>query len=213
MQATMTRDEDGGTRTDQRVSAEPDEDAAHERRCRQGDVQAFGLLVGQHEASVRALVARILGPSATADDVDDAAQDVFVQAWRGLPRFRGDSRFSTWLYRVATNLAIKQWRRRRKGRNVVAEDDLPESIRLSLADPQIGPDEEAQRRAQDRALRSAIETLPEKQRMVILLHYFEGCTCEEIAQMIGCSVGTIWSRLHYGCCKLRDALPWMAVSA
>ena len=207
----MTRGDDGaGPRTDLRASAiEPDEDAALVRRCRRGDVLAFGLLVSRHEARVRALVGRILGAGATPDDVDDATQDVFVQAWRALPRFRGDARFSTWLYRVATNLAIKQWHRGRRRQNVVAEGDLPEAVRAALTDPGMGPSEVAERRAQDRALRAAIETLPEKQRTVILLHYFEDYTCEEMAQMVGCSVGTVWSRLHYGCRKLREQLCWL----
>jgi len=188
---------------------EPDDDSFLLRRCRKGDMDAFGVLVGRHETRVRSLVARILGPSASADDLDDTTQDVFVQAWRALPRFRGDSRFSTWLYRVATNLAIKQWHRRKRGAIVIAEAELPESVRITLADPSPGPSASAERRSRDRALRTAIESLPEKQRTVILLHYFEEYTCEEMAEMVGCSVGTVWSRLHYGCRKLRETLAWL----
>ena len=110
---------------------------------------------------------------------------------------------------VATNLAIKQWHRNKKRRQVLSEEDLPEGVRAALADPAAGPGEAAQRRAQDGALRRAIDALPEKQRTVILLHYFEDYTCEEMAQIIGCSVGTVWSRLHYGCRKLRDTVAWL----
>lgn len=210
MQGIMPRCDDGaGSRTELRSLMEVDEDASLVRRCRRGDVEAFGALVTRHESRVRALVARILGAGATPDDVDDATQDVFVQAWRALPRFRGDARFSTWLYRVATNLAIKQWHRTRRRQSEVAEEDLPEAVRAALADPSAGPSAEAERRAQDRALRQAIDGLPEKQRTVVLLHYFEDYSCEEMAQMIGCSVGTVWSRLHYGCRKLRDKLAWL----
>ena len=100
MQGIIYRCEDGaGARTDVRASGEADEDAALVRRCRRGELAAYGLLVSRHESRVRALVARILGAGANADDVDDATQDVFVQAWRALPRFRGDARFATWLYR------------------------------------------------------------------------------------------------------------------
>lgn len=213
MQGIMPRCEDGvGIRMDLRTSdssSESDEDAALVRRCRRGDVQAFGVLVSRHEVRVRAVVGRILGIGATPDDVDDATQDVFVQAWRALPRFRGDARFSTWLYRVATNLAIKQWHRSKRRRNEVSEEDLPEAVRIALTDPARGPSEEAERRSQDRALRTAIEGLPEKQRTAVLLHYFEDYSCEEMAQIIGCSVGTVWSRLHYGCRKLREQLQWL----
>lgn len=210
MQGIMSRCEDGaGPRTDLRASLDADEDAALVRRCRRGELDAFGALVARHESRVRALVGRVLGETATPDDVDDATQDVFVQAWRALPRFRGDARFATWLYRVVTNLAIKQWHRNKRRQQVVSEEDLPEGVRAALADPAAGPSEEAQRRAQDSALRRAIDALPEKQRTVILLHYFEDYSCEEMAQIIGCSVGTVWSRLHYGCRKLRDSVAWL----
>ena len=181
-----------------------DEDAALVRRCRQGDTEAFGALVTRHEARVGALVGRILGATATPEDVEDTTQDVFIQVWRALPRFRGEARFSTWLYRVATNTAIRQWHRRKKQRQrVVEEDAAAEAVSPTRLTEDIA------RRAEGRALRVAIDALPEKQRTVLLLHYFEEYSCEEIALMLGCSVGTVWSRLHYGCRKLRDQLRWL----
>lgn len=191
------------------VAAEGDADAALVRRCRHGDTGAFGLLVAKHDKRVYALVARVLGPAATADDVDDVAQDVFVQAWRALPRFRGDAQFSTWLHRIATNMAIKQWHRAKRGGQAVSQEDLPPAVRAALADPARGPEDEAVQRARDRALRAAVDRLPEKQRTVLLLHYFEDLPCEEVAALLGCSVGTVWSRLHYGCRKLRRTLSWL----
>ena len=180
-----------------------DEDGALVRRCKAGDVEAFGALVARHEARVGALVGRILG-TATPEDVEDTAQDVFVQAWRALPRFRGEARFSTWLYRIATNTAIRQWHRRKKQRQMTVEEgaaaEAVSPLRLS---------EDIARRAEGRALRAAVDGLPEKQRTVLLLHYFEEYSCEEIALLLGCSVGTVWSRLHYGCRKLREQLRWL----
>ncbi len=181
-----------------------DEDAALVRRCRQGDVEAFGALVTRHEGRVGALVGRILGVTATPEDVEDTAQEVFIQAWRALPRFRGDARFSTWLYRIATNTAIRQWHRRKKQRQMSAEED---AAAQAVSPTRLA--EDIQRRAEGRALRGAIDALPEKQRTVLLLHYFEEYSCEEIALLLGCSVGTVWSRLHYGCRKLREQLRWL----
>ena len=187
-----------------------DEDIVLVRRCQRGDSSAFRELVARHDKRVYALVARVLGPGASADDVDDVAQDIFVQAWRALPRFRSDASFATWLYRIATNMAIKQWHRRKKqGQTAVFEAELPETTRAALADPAPGPAEEAALRARDRDLRAAIDRLPEKQRTVVLLHYFEEQTCEEVALLLGCSVGTVWSRLHYACRKLRDLAGWL----
>ena len=80
---------------------------------------------------------------------------------------------------------------------------------MSAADPNPGPADQAESRVRDSALRKAIEGLPDKQRTVVLLHYFEEYSCEEVAALTGCSVGTVWSRLHYACKKLRGTLEWM----
>jgi len=190
-------------------AVDEDADADLVRRCRGGDTQAYGPLVARHDKRVYALVARVLGPTATADDVDDVAQDVFVQAWRALPKFRGDARFSTWLYRIATNMAIKQWHRNKRRAQTVSEEELPNTVRAALAILAPNPEDVAAQRARDGALRAAIDRLPEKQRTVILLHYFEEYTCEDIAALLECSVGTVWSRLHYGCRKLRESVGWL----
>ena len=88
------------------------------------------------------------------------------------------------------------------------DEPLPEGAQTTA----VTPSEEAERRARDRALQAAVDALPEKQRTVVLLHYFEDYTCEEVAQMVGCSVGTVWSRLHYACRKLRGTLDWLEQS-
>jgi RNA polymerase sigma-70 factor (ECF subfamily) len=205
------------------ASPAEDEDAALVRRCQDGDVDAFGLLVNRHEQRVRSIVSRILlsstEPRATAimtADIDDLCQDVFVQAWRALPRFRGDARFSTWLYRITVNRALKEYNHRRKGNGRVQGVPVSDDLLRHLAATRTDNDSAAtdpltllQQRARDTALRDAIESLPEKQRLVVLLHYFEDCPCEEIAQIAGCSVGTVWSRLHYACRRLRESLGWM----
>jgi RNA polymerase sigma-70 factor (ECF subfamily) len=197
----------------QRPSLEEETDAALARRSRQGDMEAFGSLVTMYERRIYALVARILGATATADDIDDTVQDIFVQAWRALPRFRGDSRFSTWLYRIATNMAIKQWHRRKRHRLVVAEEDLSEFERGRLSDPAQSPADRAELLAQNKALMDAVDRLPDKHRSVVLLHYFEDYSCEEIAAILECSVGTVWSRLHYACRKLKGSLDWPGIAS
>ena len=191
------------------ASVEEDADAALVRRCRVGDTGAYGQLVARHDKRVYALVARVLGTGATADDVDDVAQEVFVQAWRALPKFRQEAQFSTWLYRIATNMAIKEWHRIKRRAQTVSEEELPITVREALAEQSPGPADLAELKARDGALWTAIDRLPEKQRTVILLHYFEDYTCEDIGSLLGCSVGTVWSRLHYGCRKLRQSVGWL----
>lgn len=191
------------------LAGDDDADAALVRRARDGSADAFRQLVERHDSRIYALVGRILGPGASQDDIDDTAQEIFVQVWRALPRFREEARFSTWLYRIATNQAIKQWHRVKRERQTVSEEELPQTVREALADLAPGPAAQAVLRARDRDLRGAIDALPEKQRTAILLHYFEEMSCEEIAALLGCSVGTVWSRLHYGCRRLRGTVGWL----
>ena len=178
-----------------------DEDAPLLHACRAGDTEAYGVLVRQHEGRVRSLLARVLGPAASRDDVDDLLQDVFVQAWRSLPAFRGDAKFGTWLHRVAVNMAVRRARRLRPS---VTLDAVPDA-----ADPSPGPQGQAVRKAQDDALRLAVSRLPEKQRLAVVLCYWDGQTCDEAAQILNVPVGTVWSRLHGACRRLRVELSWL----
>jgi RNA polymerase sigma-70 factor (ECF subfamily) len=146
--------------------------------------------------------------TAHPDDVDDVVQELFVRAWKGLPRFRGDAQFSTWLYRIAVNTAIKH-RGRRRDENAVSlsAEELTGGLESLASDPTSAeggdPFLSAQRREQEALVRRAVMALPEKQRAVVVLHYFEGHSCEEIGEIVGCSVGTVWSRLHYACKRLK----------
>jgi RNA polymerase sigma-70 factor (ECF subfamily) len=208
------------------VSVRPDETARDEDtvllgRCRTGDLDAYGILVARHERRVQAIVGRIvLGGSdhrkSAVPDLEDLVQDVFVQAWRALPRFRGDARFSTWLYRIATNRALKEWKRMRAQSARIHETPLEDHVDIESSAVQSydrleSPQQAFDIRMRDSSMKQAIDKLPEKQRTVILLHYYEECSCEDIATMLDCSVGTVWSRLHYGVKRLRESLNWLDV--
>lgn len=182
-------------------------DSALVARTKDGDVSAFGQLLERHQRSVYAVVSRMVD---NKDDVDDIVQDAFVLAYKSINAFRGDSAFSTWLYRIAVNTTIKQ-KKKFRVRQASSIDDPDTGLGETLvASDCEAPDQEAERRARDRALREAIDTLPEKHREVVILHYFQNCSCDEIARAVGCSVGTVWSRLHYACKKLQSQLEWLA---
>jgi len=150
------------------------------------------------------------------DDVDDVVQELFIRAWKGLPRFRGDAQFSTWLYRIAVNTAIKRRAvvKRKAGETISVDalagglDSVSSEMTASDEDNNRGGDPHvaAERKEQEAVVRQAVLALPEKQRVVVVLHYFEGRTCEEISEIVGCSVGTVWSRLHYACKRLKGTL-------
>jgi RNA polymerase sigma-70 factor, ECF subfamily len=179
-------------------------DAELARRAAEGDTGAFGLLVARYQRPMAALISRMTRRS---DDVDDIVQELFLRAWRGLPRFRGESQFSTWLYRIAVNTAIKH---KQKSKSELLQalptEETGGGLEQLKASDETDPVAQAQRGERERLLREAVMRLPEKQRVVVQLHYFDGKSCEEISQIIGCSVGTVWSRLHYACKRLRSVL-------
>ena len=182
-------------------------DATLVAMSRNGNTDAFGDLVRRYQCRVYGVVSRMISDR---DEVDDIVQDVFVLAYKSMPSFRGDSSFSTWVCRIAVNVTIKAMKKR-KTRHAASIDDpaagLSEVLVSSDADR---PDIRLENRAKSAALREAIETLPEYHRAVVVLHYLRNCTCEEIAEIMQCSVGTVWSRLHYACKKLQGRLGWLA---
>ncbi len=175
-------------------------------RARAGDLRAFEALVRETQGAITSVVARIIDGQ---DDVDDVVQDVYVQAFQHLSAFRGESQFSTWLHRIAVNTSLKRLKQiRRKGS--LSLDD-PEN---GLADhlhgaPELDPRTVVMQKERDEAVRRAVSTLPEKHRVVVVLRYFNDYSCEEIANVLGCSVGTVWSRLHYACKQLKNTLGWV----
>ncbi len=196
------------------MPSELDSDAPLVRRAAAGDRTAFRELFERYQRPIAALVGRMVS---SPDDVDDILQETFLRAWKGLPRFRGDAQFSTWLYRIAVNTAIKYRGRRRNETAPLVSLTMDEETGLggleSLpadagSDPLRGGDpfQAAQKQEQEQVIRRAVQALPEKQRSVVLLHYFEGRSCEEISGMVGCSLGTVWSRLHYACKRLKGVL-------
>lgn len=161
--------------------------------------------MARHQRAVYGIVSRI---APCRDDVDDLVQDIFVLAYRSIGSFRGDSNFGTWLHTIAVNTTLKQLKRSKK-RQAVSIDDPDTSLIDYLPADNPDPAEVAQSKARNTQVRKAIDSLPDKQRVVVTLHYFEDYTCEEIAQILHCSVGTVWSRLHYACRKLKGRLDWL----
>ncbi|MHB0913736.1 MAG: RNA polymerase sigma factor [Armatimonadota bacterium] len=164
-----------------------DTDIGLVRRAQAGDASAFGDLVELHQRAVYGIVSRMV----PRDEVDDLVQEAFVAAWRSIGRFRGDAKFSTWLHTIAVNTTLKRVREMKRKYAVSLDDGLYE-----VASSERLPDE------RNEEVRRAVDALPEKQRIVVVMHYFEQYSCEEIAAVLRCSVGTVWSRLHYACKKL-----------
>ena len=158
-------------------------------RAQEGDSAAFSELFQSHKGAVARIAFRMLGPSA---DLEDVVQDVFLQVHRSLPDFRGQSKFSTWLHRVAVNVVLMT-RRRAKSRPTYTHE---EAARHEPSDRAI-PDVEVGRARRLDAFRRLLDRLSEKKRAVFVLHELEGMAPAEIAKIVDCPVLTVRTRLFY----------------
>lgn len=167
-------------------------------RTQAGDREAFRLLFRRHREDVSRLAHRMLGRSA---DLEDVVQEVFLQVYRSIRDFRGQSRFSTWLYRVTINVILMH-RRMARSRPTYVEPSEGET-------PLYGgdaPDEQVARRARQAAFLRLLERLSEKKRTVFVLHELEGKNPADIAAIVGCPVLTVRTRLFYARRELAQML-------
>ncbi len=175
-----------------------DESAKLVARCQAGDRAAFRELFRKHRSDVARLCMRMLGPS---PDLEDVVQEVFFQVHRSVKDFRGQSRFSTWLYRVTVNVVLMH-RRAQKSRPVLVE--APEG--LAPAASGALPDEEVARRHRMEAFGRLLGRLSEKKRAVFVLHELEGMQAAEIADVVEAPVLTVRTRLFYARKELAEML-------
>jgi RNA polymerase sigma-70 factor, ECF subfamily len=155
-----------------------------------GNTTAFRQLYERHRTDVARLVYRMLGGRG---DLEDVIQEVFVQVYKSLKDFRGQSKFSTWLHRVTVNVVLMH---RRAARSRPAFSEEPPTDALIPGDD-IRPDEDADRRERVRAFGRLLERLADKKRIVFVLHELEGIAPGEIAKIVGAPVLTVRTRLFY----------------
>jgi len=170
-------------------------------RAKQGDAEAFEALYHLHKRRVYSLCLRMTANTAAAEDL---TQEAFLQLFRKIATFRGESAFSTWLHRMAVNVVLMQLRK--KGLAVVPlEDTFENEEDASRKEP--GSEDVRLTKSIDRLeLKRAIEDLPQGYRTIFLLHDVEGYEHNEIATMVGCSIGNSKSQLHKARMKLRELL-------
>lgn len=131
------------------------------------------------------------------DDADDVTQDIFVKVWRNLEKFREDSQLYTWLYRIATNECITFLNKKKQKQNVSLDDENSSYLAETLADGQYFNGDKAQM-----MLQQALLTLPEKQRLVFNMKYFEDLKYDEISEILGTSVGALKASYHLAVKKI-----------
>lgn len=161
-------------------------------RAKAGDRAAMGELYEAHARRVYTVVRRLVGDEHLAEDL---SHEAWVRAFEKLHLFRGDSAFGTWIYRLATNVALNRLRRSSKRDRVEASADLPRVVNA--------PDDLVVNR---RVLSVALDRLPPGYRKVLVLHDIEGWTHEEIAESLNCSAGTSKSQLHKARARMREMI-------
>ncbi len=172
------------------------------RSAQAGNAVAFEQLIEEHQKRIFSIAYRIAG---NPEDAADMAQEVLVKIFRNLKNFRGDSKFSTWLYRVATTTCLDEQKRQRRHTAYSLDETLETedgSLAVDPVDTGPTPEESMERKAVRQAIHQAIGKLKEEHKKVILLREVQGLSYEEIAKILNCSEGTIKSRIN----RARDSL-------
>lgn len=170
------------------------DDALLVQRCLKGEERAYGVLLGRYRRAVYSLIYRMVG---NAEEAQDLAQEAFIRAFRSLASYDPNRSFANWLFKIASNLTIDHFRRRRLPTiSTSVGEDEDEGRELDLADPtpsvldSMVEDEDARRTA------DLVQSLPEHYRIVVLLRHTQDMAYEEIAEALNLPVGTVKARLH-----------------
>ena len=168
-----------------------------------GDMRAFEELVERHQRAVIGTVAKMLG---NASESEDIAQQVFVRVWKSAGRYEAQAKFTTWLFTITRNLVFNEVRRRQR-KPTVSVDEREETTHRTVEDLQaISPDDEMLHTELEEAIDRAIQSLPEKQRMAVVLRRYEEMPYEEIAVVLEMSIPAVKSLLFRARTQLKEAL-------
>lgn len=185
--------------------ADPQEKLLLER-CKRGEHTAYDTLFRNYEKRVYNLAYRL---SNNYDEANDISVDTFLRVYQALKHFRGDANFSTWLFRIVTNVYLDRRKRTKNKQHLSLEEyiELEEnSVARQVEDPSPTPDRMAETNERSEILHRAISSLPDYQRAMIVLYHTEGLSYEEIAEAMELPIGTVKSRLNRARLVLREKL-------
>lgn len=160
--------------------------------------EAFNLLLKKYQQKIYWHIRRIV---IDHDDTDDLVQEVFIKVWKSLGNFRSDSQLYTWLYRIATNESITFLNRKKQKNNISLDESAGYELSQTLADSPYFDGDRAQMKLQE-----ALLTLPEKQRLVFNMKYYDDLKYEEISEILGTTVGGLKASFHIAVKKIEDYL-------
>ena len=176
--------------------AERERENALLARCKDGDAGAFDELVRRYEKRVYSFAYRLAG---NQDDANDVAQEAFIRVFNSLHTFRGDAVFTTWIYRIVTNVYLDERKKSKSHRQTSLDDyiELDENaVSRQIEDGGPSPPEIMEHKERDRVVQEAISSLPEYQRIIVTLYHLQSRSYEEIAEILHLPIGTVKSRLN-----------------
>jgi RNA polymerase sigma-70 factor (ECF subfamily) len=175
-------------------------------RAQSGDIAAFNDLIKQYQRVVFNFALRL---TSDYDDANDVAQDAFIRAFNAINSFRGDASFTTWLFRITTNVFLDE-RKKRRAHPVSSLDEYvtinQDNVARQVEDPSPGPEAITTDKQRTAALETAIQKLPEYQRAMVVMYHLEQKAYEEIAEILEIPIGTVKSRLNRARLALKDLL-------
>lgn len=170
-----------------------EEEATLIRRICDGDSDAFEPLVLEYQTSIYHLAHRMVNDP---QDATDLTQEIFLQAYRGLASFRGESKFSVWLYRLACNRCTDFLRKQHPTVSLTTEDEMEDSTEWEIPDLRFSPEHALEQKELRVAIQTGLQQLSSAEREILMLREFNGCSYEEIAEILSLEPGTVRSRIH-----------------
>jgi RNA polymerase sigma-70 factor, ECF subfamily len=190
----------------ERIDENPTETRRLVARCKKGERNAFDDLIRRYERKVYNFAYRLCG---NYDEASDVASETFVRVYNAVQNFRGDSSFITWLFRIVTNVYLDE-KKRQRARPYQSLEEIIEleetAVRRQIEDPEPTPDQRAELRERTDILQAAIDSLPDYQRMMIVMYHTENKSYEEISEILDLPIGTVKSRLNRARLSLREKL-------
>lgn len=159
-----------------------------------GETEAFELLVLEYQKNVYNVALRITG---NPEDAADMAQEAFIKAFNSIASFKGDSRFSVWLYRIVSNVSVDflRSRARRPETSLSVENEEGETVELEIADDTLSPERLVETKLTCQSVRRGLDALPEDYRKILVLREIQGLSYDEIAEVLDLEIGTVKSRI------------------
>ena len=187
----------------------PDSDVSLMLEFQKGDISSFEKLVQKHKESLINIIYQFIGER---DEAEDLAVEVFLRVYRAAKKYQAKAKFTTWLYKITTNLCLNEIRKKAKvqtvslSKPISAGEEKEEELIEKIADAAPSPQQILEKKERNALIRKAIDSLPAKQRMATILQIYEGLSYKEISRILGCSVKSVERRLYWARTNLKERL-------